>query len=299
MLDVSVIIINYNSYSLLENCIDSIINKTKECNYEIIVVDNNSDTECANKLNSRFNETIRCIQLTKNIGFGRANNEGLKIARGRNILFLNPDTILITDAISIMSKYLDSSTSTGAVGGNLYDYDLNPTRSYRIRYPDLWWLIDCILWNNLGEKLIAGKSLYFNHKAGVINVAYIVGADLMVKKCILEKISPFNPVFFMYYEEIELCRRIKKTGYSIKNIPNARIQHLEGKSTKNIGFRAIEMSKSINHYFKLSYNKFGYEIFKFLYYCLSIERYIIAKIIRNENMKKYWKIQIASFNQKH
>lgn len=292
MLDVSIIIVNYNSWKLLQNCINSIIKLTHKCSYEIIVVDNNSEEDCSDII-GLYSENINYIRLTENIGFGRANNVGIEIANGRHILFLNPDTILMNDAISIMSNYLDENSEVGSVGGNLFDINLEPTRSFRRRFPDNIWLIDCILLANAGERIIYHNSLYFNFTKNELQVAYIVGADLMVKKSILDNIGGFNSCFFMYYEEIELCFRITNAGYSIVNLPTAHIQHLEGKSTNNIQFKAEEMAKSINNYFKLTNNSLKYKIFRILYGLLAIERYLISKILKRMN-NTYWKIQLLS-----
>ncbi len=298
MPDVSIIIINYKSYHLLRNCIKSIHQNTLMCDYEIIVVDNNSDNDCSEKLRSEFGENLNCIQLDTNIGFGRANNCGLKIARGRNILYLNPDTILLNDAISQLSYFLDNHNDIGAVGGNLLDSNLKPTRSYRRRFPDNLWLLDNLILANYGERMLFKNSLYYNSTNKPIEVAYIVGADLMVKKSVLDKTGPFNPTFFMYYEEIELCYRIKKQRYKIINVPTAIIQHLEGKSTSNISFRSKEMAKSITSYFFLTKSKVSYLFSRILYFLLIIERYILSLLTNEKTKIIYWRIQLSHFKYK-
>lgn len=295
MIDLSIIIVNYHSFDLLCSCIDSIIKNTKLINYEIIVVDNNSNENCKQRIEERFDFSIKCIELQSNIGFGKANNEGLKIADGRNIIFLNPDTILINDALTILSQHLDRNGKTGAVGGNLYDSEMQPTRSYRRRRPDIIWLLDTLLFFNQGERLLLKKNLFFNNSSKNIDIGYVVGADLMVKKEILDSIGGFNPIFFMYYEEIELCNRINKAGFKIQNIPYAKIQHLEGKSTSNISFRASEMYKSLRNYFYITENKYLFTISRFLYFCISLQRFLINKVLRNQSRLMYWKIQLNNF----
>lgn len=194
-----------------------------------------------------------------------------------------------------MSQYLDSNHYVGAVGANLFDNELKPTRSFRRRRPDNLWLLDHLLFNGSIEKLKYRDCMIFNPTSKIIDVAYIVGADLMVKRDILNRIGGFNPEFFMYYEEIELCDRISNYGYQIKNIPVAKIQHLQGKSTPNNTFRAQEMSKSIYNYFKITKGKASFIISRILYLLLSLERYIIYSIFSNKYKKEYWRIQIKSF----
>ena len=122
-MDVSVIIVNYKTSQLLVQAIDSILDKTEDIVYEIIVVDNHSQDDSERVVHERYGNRVTYLPLAENVGFGRANNEGLRIARGRNILFLNPDTILVNNAVRILSDYLDSHPDTGAVGGNLYTAD--------------------------------------------------------------------------------------------------------------------------------------------------------------------------------
>ena len=118
-MDVSVIIVNYKTSQLLVQAIDSILDKTEDIVYEIIVVDNHSQDDSERVVHERYGNQVTYLPLAENVGFGRANNEGLRIVRGRNILFLNPDTILVNNAVRILSDYLDSHPDTGAVGGNL------------------------------------------------------------------------------------------------------------------------------------------------------------------------------------
>ena len=122
-MDVSVIIVNYKTVPLILDCLESLRAKTKGITYEVIVVDNNSGDDFQERILERFPE-VQCLPLPENVGFGRANNEGLKIAKGRNIFFLNPDTLLLNNAIKILSDYLDGHPQVGACGGNLYDAEM-------------------------------------------------------------------------------------------------------------------------------------------------------------------------------
>lgn len=229
-MDVSIIIVNYKTVDLILNCLKSVYTLVRGVSYEIIVVDNNSEDDYQNRIQEAFPEVI-CISLPENVGFGRANNEGIKVAKGRNILFLNPDTVLINDAVSILSKYLDNNINVGACGGNLYDEDLNLTLSFRRIFPSIMWEINDFL-HQMPEKICYNNNRKYNTTDKPLKVAYITGADLMVRMDTLIEIGLFSPSFFMYYEETDLCFRIKSRGFEVVSVPDAKIQHLEGKSFK-------------------------------------------------------------------
>ncbi|MBD5226353.1 MAG: glycosyltransferase [Bacteroidales bacterium] len=227
-MDVSVIIVNYKTSGLINDCIKSIFDKTEGVDYEIIVVDNNTEN-LSEVIAEADNPRVKLLQLPENVGFGRANNAGAKLAAGRNLFFLNPDTRLLNNAIKILSDYLDNHPYCGACGGNLYDKDMRPTHSFHHKMPGLYWEVDDLL-NTFPEKFIHGKNRYFNYSGMPMPVGYIQGADLMMTKALFERLKGFSDEFFMYYEETDLCRRIKKEGYYVASIPQAEIMHYESAS---------------------------------------------------------------------
>ena len=229
-MDVSIIIVNYNSTPLLLNCLNSIYKETKDVSFEVIALDNDSDKDFESKVNAQYPQ-VKCVSLASNLGFGLANNEGIKLAKGRNILLLNPDTILLNNAVKILSDYLDAHPKVGVCGGNLYDENMKSTHSYSMLLPSIEWELNCILGDNI-EKWKWGKNAQFNHTIYYRKVGYICGADMMIKHSILKELGAFSPKYFLYYEDTDLSFKIKKSGYDIVSVPFAKIQHLEGKSLK-------------------------------------------------------------------
>lgn len=266
-MDVSIIIVNYKTLPLIVNCINSIIEKSSGISYEVIVVDNNSNDNFNECLKENFGNLVVCVPLSENIGFGRANNEGVKIARGRNIFFLNPDTLLINNAIKILSDYLDADSKVGACGGNLYNEEMKPTHSYSMLLPSIAWELNCCL-SGYFEKILWGKNAQFNNTKRIRSVGYICGADLMVKQNVLKQVGSFSDKFFMYYEDTELSYRIKKQGFIIVSIPEAKIQHLEGKSMqrgKQINpMRMMNIEYGLSTYYSLHANMFNQKITQLL-----------------------------------
>lgn len=226
-MDVSIIIVNYNTKELTRTCINSVFSKSLGIDFEIILVDNAS-TDGSREFFIK-DSRILFVPLSENLGFGRANNEGFKRATGKYVLCLNPDTLLLNNAIGILRDFMEHHSDVGICGGNLYDADMKPAHSFRMSLPSLWWEFDWHFGCFLG-KLLWGRNLEFNHTDKPRRVGYITGADMMVRKEILDKVGGFSRLFFMYYEECELTYRVRKLGYKVFSVPAARIQHLEGKS---------------------------------------------------------------------
>lgn len=226
MCKVSVIIVNYNSSQLTIEAINSVVENTKEISYEIIVVDNASSPEQINIIQEycEGKENIVLILSKKNLGFGRANNLGSLRANSNTLFFLNPDTILLNNAILLLYKKLWSDSKIAICGGQLFDTEGTEMHSYSMFLPGFWRDFDTAVCGSLTTLLRKIKDKDF------FNVGYITGADLMIKKTIFNEVDGFDPDFFMYYEESEMSHRIKKSGYSIKCFKAAKIVHLEGKT---------------------------------------------------------------------
>lgn len=253
MADVSIIIVNYNTLSMTNDCIESVIEKTSGLDYEIILVDNAS-TDGSKEFFSNKNH-IKYIYNDDNLGFGRANNKGIEVAHGRNILFLNSDTLLRNNAIKILCDYLDNNPDVGACGSNLFDKDGSPTFSYERFFPSIFEEVNYLFEGRL-KKYRFKESACFNHTESPLKVAFISGANLMVRKSVLDETGFFNERFFLYYEETELCLRIHRKGYLIMSVPNAEITHFCGKSTgdeSDIHICRMETSRRI--FYDLSYSK--------------------------------------------
>ena len=276
-MDVSIIIVNYKTLPLIMDCIHSIIKHSVGISYEIIVVDNNSHDDFDKHIKSIYGNQVLCLPLSENIGFGRANNEGVKLARGRNIFFLNPDTLLLNNAVKILSDYLDANPSVACCGGNLYNVEMKPMHSYSMLLPSVSWEINLLLGGRY-EKLRWGKNAQFNHTLAPRRVGYICGADMMVKHEVLEKLGGFSNDFFLYYEDTEFTYRIKLAGYEIVSVPFAKIQHLEGRSMGGKSFNPARVQ-----YIETSLSKF---------YCLHakrVKRKLICQLrLLRLNLKYYY-----------
>lgn len=291
-MDVSIIIINYNTIDPLIDCIKSVFEKTGDLEYEIIIVDN-SPEKTNGTLSDSFGEKIRIINSPVNLGFGKANNLGASYATGKYLLLLNPDTYLLNNAVKVLANHLDANIDTAVVGGYLYFPDGNQTISYceQFDYPKNE--RKAASWTSIFAKKINSKLLTKQSGKHVDNkaprkVAYVFGADMMIRRDVFEELHGFDPEFFMYAEEQELSWRVHDLGYNIEVVPEARIVHLEGAATKANGrFNArqfrMRMNGKLIYYWKC-FGLDGMELF-YKYRKLQYQRLIRFAELRGKRLE--------------
>lgn len=282
-IDVSIIIVNYNTLELTKNTINSVIEKTRDLNYEVILVDNASTDGSVEFFEREYTDKIIFIKNNENLGFGKANNKGIEISKGKYIFLLNSDTLLINNAIKILFDYMEDDYNCGVCGGNLFDLELNPTHSFVRKLPTLKTEINVL--KRVIDKLIIknDKRKDFNYSNVKKEVGYITGADMMIRKSILDKVGLFDKDFFMYFEETELTYRIKKFGYKIISIPTAKIIHLEGKST---AFKEKKIKMFLESKYKYLYKISGLNSCKLYNFVFKNELMIKRIILNREEDKK-------------
>lgn len=232
-IDVSVITVNYNSIELLKNCLDSLQKFTKDINYEIIVVDNNSMTGDIDKLLKDY-DRITLVKNDVNKGFGSANNQGVKIAKGKYVLLLNNDTILFENSIKKVFDFTESLKGNIIIGCKL----LNEDRSIQKSVYDFPTLLN-VFTSNFFLYLFFPRSKYFN-KYHLMNkglndmteVDVVTGAFLFMDRKIFDSLGGFDERFFFYMDDTDLCYRHKKNNGKVIYYPETSIIHLKGKSAK-------------------------------------------------------------------
>lgn len=267
-MEVSVIIINYNTMHVLLPCIDSIMEHTSGVSFEIIVVDNGSTDGSAEILSK--DERIRFAQAGSNLGFGKANNLGLTLASGEYIFFLNSDTLLRNNAIKIMYDFASQYNGRlGALGCVLQDRQGGRIHSYgnfpRMRDDLSKYILIPIL---------KGLHLYRQPLPAYpdqwMKVDYVTGADLFVSRKVLDDCGAFHPAFFMYYEESEMEHRFHSKGYDNVLMNGPVIIHLEGEGGKDGRSSrflrdTIRQQKSEYIYYKLTEPRIKYYIYRMIH----------------------------------
>lgn len=294
-MDVSIIYVNYKTSPLIINSIDSVKEKTKEVDYEIIVVDNNSEDDSLTMIHKKHPKVLY-IPLKENLGFGKANNKGVEYAKGNYLFFLNPDTLLRNNAIKYLKDFLEDNKDYGACGGNLYDENGIPAMSFGRRYPSYIDEFLSIFYLNI-PLFTSPKSFFFNYSDCILDVAFISGADLMVRKTVIDKVGNFSRDFFMTYEETELCYRISKGGYKIGAVPNAKIIHLEGKSEYINKSRLSFFYEGMLTYFHKRNPTIGIPLIYLIVQLKNNLRLLQFIILRNNKKMYYWRLKRLTCKQ--
>lgn len=245
-MELSIIIVNYNTLDLTKACIESVRSHTCHIDYEIIVVDNDS-TDGSREFFSNY-ENIVFIESGKNLGFGRANNLGYEHSKGRYLLMLNSDTIVENDILTRMVKHFDAMPDNVAcIGSLLLHGNRQPSSSYG--YFAKW---------RREFGFHTKKAETTSIKGNQQTVDYVSGADLFVRRNIANKYGLFDPDFFMYYEDMELGYRYRQHGFYSVIIAERGILHLEGASSKNSFRKICFITRSYLTYLRKTLSHFEY-----------------------------------------
>lgn len=296
-IDLSVIIVNYNVKDYLLQCLRSLDEACKPLSTEIIVVDNNSADGSVEDLRGEFPH-VRWHALTENIGFGRANNVGLHEARGRYVLFLNPDTIIGPDTLTSMVRYLDEHPSVGMAGCKV----LNPDGSFQVacrRGLPTPWASFCKLFGLQAlfpsVQLFSSYNLMYRSIDETYPVDALIGAFMMGRTDLMRTLGGFDPDFFMYGEDIDLCYRVKKRGYQVHYVHETSIIHYKGESTKRSSLNEVRVFYEAMEIFARKH--FGGSRLFLLFLRLGIIlRSIVARLARRRVELATWIVDMLCVN---
>lgn len=232
-MDVSIIIVSYNTKELLEDCLNSIKKATKNLNVETFIVDNNSFDETPQMVKEKFPH-VNVIANKDNVGFSKANNQAIKKAKGNYLLILNPDTTLEEDTLIKMKEYMDKNQEVGIATCKVVLKDGSLDEDCRRSFPSPW--VSFCYFSGLA-KLFPTSKLFNKYHMGYISdsithqVDSCVGAFMMIKKSTINEVGMFDEDFFFYGEDLDLCWRVKEAGYKIMYTPITKITHHKGASS--------------------------------------------------------------------
>lgn len=231
---VSIIIVNWNTRELLRRCLDSIYATIPPLPFEAIVVDNASEDGSADMVADCFPQAT-LIRSESNLGFAAGNNLGLRRASGRYVMLLNPDTELLPGAVREMIGFADAHPGVAVVGPKLLNPDGSLQKNGRT-FTSLWREALGLtklyhVWARLDRKADWGR-LDFDVPARVDEVS---GACMLVRKSVVDEIGLLDERFFMYYEEVDWCRRMSEAGWEVHYLPSARVIHHWSQGAKKSG----------------------------------------------------------------
>ena len=268
IVDISIIIVNYNTLHVLMPCIDSIVTHTDGINYEIIVVDNGSTDGSIEALSTDSRVTL--VSIGENLGFGRANNRGLEVARGQYVFFLNSDTLLKNNAIKMLYDFAEQyQGKLGALGCILEDHQGSRIHSYG-QFPKMTGDLRKFLWTPILKVLRLYCEPVIEYPEQWMKVDYVTGADLFANRLVLDTCGAFHPAFFMYYEESEMEYRFQMHGYDNVLLNGPRIVHLEGErgkegNTSRFIRDTYRQERSLFTYFKLTRPRWKYYLYRLIH----------------------------------
>ena len=243
---------NWNTRDLLVKCLNSITKHQPDFEYEVIIVDNASKDGTVETVASLFghNKRIRVIPSLKNLGFARGNNLAYEQSAGDCILMLNPDTEIIEGAVQKLVDFLVAHPSVGIVGPRLINPDGSLQESVR-RFPDIW--SSLLVFSGLHRIFRPRRYLMdgFNYEEPA-DVDQVMGAALLTRRKVISELGFLDPKFYLWYEEVDFCRRVKARGYEIKYYPKAVVMHARAQSFSQLDVyeRKKIVARSLLYYFR-------------------------------------------------
>lgn len=237
----SIIIVNFNTKELLKKCLESIFrvkeHESGRVEMEIIVVDNGSTDGSVEAIEARYKD-IKILRNEENLGFAKANNQGIKISKGDYILLLNSDTEVRSGALDKLVQFAEKHPDAGVAGARL----LNPDGSIQpsvYHFPTIWRAI-AEYW--LGKRGVYEKYALTGALTGTdpVSVEAVTGAAMLIPRKTIEKVGLLDERYFLYFEDLDFCRRARETGLKIYYLPSAEVIHHHGKSAALVGSQAYK-----------------------------------------------------------
>jgi GT2 family glycosyltransferase len=247
MVDLSLVIVNWNTREYLLRCLGSIFKMGQRMDWEVIVIDNGSQDGRGMEVKKAF-PFVHLVENEKNLGFAKAVNQGLRKASGKYILLLNPDTEVRDGAIKQLLTFMDSHLNTGVAGAQLLNSDGSKQNSIA-NFPSLTTeLLNKSLLRWLSPKKFPGKERSYSVP---VEVDSVIGACMMVREDAIKQVGLLDEEYFLFLEETDWCYQMKRAGWKTYHVPQADVFHFQGKSAEKEKKRArVEYFRSRYHFFK-------------------------------------------------
>ncbi len=283
-MDLSVIIVSWNTCQVLRECLESVQRQRSSASIDVWVVDNASKDGSAEMVRETF-PAVHLIENSENVGFARANNAAVAASSGRYVLLLNSDTVVLSGAFDALVDFLDAHPEAGAAGA----HTLNPDGSLQVStYPsptlarELWFLLHLDRLRPYGAYDMAQWS---SDQPRAVDA--VLGACLIVRQATLDQVGALDPAYFMYSEEIDLCYRIRRAGWRIYWVPQAKIVHYGGQSTRQVAASMfIQLYRSKVLFFRKNQGRWAAVVYKLVLLAVTIPRLVLTPLAWLEPREK-------------
>lgn len=294
-MDLSIIIVSFNTKKLLSSCIKSVFDHTNGVEFEITVVDNGSTDKSADEAKKLG---VNVIENKQNLGFAAANNQGVEVSKGKYVLFLNSDTEIYDNVLEEMVKWMDLNPKAGAVTCGLKNIDgsLQATGGYFPSLPRVfsWMTIqDLPFVDNIIKPFhpYHSKSLFFKGSSfykSEKELDWVTGAFLLISKDVFRQTGGWDEKFFMYVEDVDLCFRIKKLGYRIWFLPKWSITHLGGSSSKSGRFSIVSEFQGIKKFYIKFYPSWQFPFLRLILKIGALGRMLVFGILEGRKTARIY-----------
>lgn len=305
-MDISIIILNFNTPDMTIDCIKSVIKNTKRVKYEIILIDNGSIDDSVIKISNLKSQisNLKIITNKKNLGFAEGNNIGIKSAKGRYVLLLNSDTLISSNVIGEMVAWLDTDNEIGIASCSLKNAD-GTEQGTGGNFPNL---LRVFAWMTFLEdipyldKLIKPFHPYHSksplYKGDTFykfsqNLDWVTGAFFMIRRNVMDDIGVFDKEYFMYTEEVDFCYRAKQKGWLVKYDPRWSIIHFGGASSQKDNNRINSFSilaefRGIKLFYKKHMPSWQYPLVRLLLKFGSLLRIVVFGLVKGNHFSKVY-----------
>jgi len=240
MISFSIIIINFKTKELTRKCLDFIFKVFKNESFEIILIDNNSQDQSVGYFKIFFGNKIKIIENAENYGFGRANNQAAEQATGDLLFFLNSDTLIDKNIWPAVCDFFAKEKNLGILAPQLILPDGSPQPFAYGRFLNL-------------TGLFCPRQIIRAMPSKPFSVDWVSGAAFFIRRELFERLGGFDEKFFMYFEDMDLCKRAKESGYEIKVLPGIEVTHLVGASGEGKSKQKKDYYDSQNYFFRKHY----------------------------------------------
>ncbi len=293
----SIIIVNWNTCRLLDQCLESVFENLDGIDAEIWVVDNASNDDSVPMVQNKYPE-VKLIINQENCGFAGANNLAIQQSSGDFVLLLNPDTQLKPGALSKLLNFIQAKPNAGAVGARLLNADGTLQRSCYPRptlFREFWRMFNLDSIWSLAKYPIQNWSLSEPRKVDVL-----MGACMLVGKKVLDKVGLLDEKFFMYSEEVDLCYRIQLSGHCLYWLPEAEVVHYGGQSTSQVAEEMfLQLYEGKILYFRKHYSRSAVGLYKAILYAASLARLVMTPLVLLQERAKRQKNLILLNHYRH